>query len=109
MTGGPELGPGGDHAPIQEVLGKIALNRLCRVDVGLEGDWSGTVVPVWTRADGFLGFDGVSRSHAFHRPSLELYFDDGWIGLRCCRHEGGEHVFDEGLARAVLDWVEERA
>jgi len=84
----------------------LPLDAIVRIDAALEGDWSGTVVPVWSRADGFLGFDRVVRAHATHRPALELYFPGWWIGVHCHRAEGGSFVFDEPRARAVIAYVE---
>jgi hypothetical protein len=94
----PELPP---------VLSEISLADLRRIDVSLEGDWNARITPVWTRETGFLGFANVTRRHVTHKPSLELYFRDSWVGCHCFRRVGGENVFDEELARAIVGYVEE--
>jgi hypothetical protein len=89
-------------------LGNVPLSSIVRIDAALEGDWSGTVVAVWTRDDGLLGFDAVRRADPARRPALELYFPGFWIGLHCCTEVGGTFVFDEARARAVIAHVEAR-
>ncbi len=44
------------------------------IELGLEGDWSATVRTVWSRDQGFLGFDGPATEHTDFRPALELYY-----------------------------------
>ena len=91
---------------LPRIVGTISLSAIVRIDAGLEGDWSGTVVPVWTQDEGGLGFDQVVRSHTAHRPSLELYYDGAWLGFHCFQREGGRNVFDEELALGVVRWVD---
>ena len=93
-------------ARLPEIVSTISLSGIIRIDAGLEGDWSGTVVPVWTRDEGLIGFDRVARSHPEHRPSLELYYDGAWVGIHCFQREGDRNIFDEDLARAVVRWVD---
>jgi len=89
------------------VIRGISLDGIIRIDLGLEGDWSGSVIPIWSRRDGFVGFDGAVLSHSTHRPSLELYFEGAWVGVHCFTHEDGSNVFDRALADRVIEWVEE--
>ena len=89
-----------------EVVASVPVAKITRIDVGLEGDWSGSVVPVWTRESGALGFDAVVASHPTHRPSLELYFDCAWVGMHCFRATAAGNVFDADLAAQVVRWVE---
>ncbi len=86
----------------------VPVERVIRIDVGLEGKWSETVGPVWSQTGGFLGFAQVPRSHSEYRPALELYLDEGWIGLPCFKIHGGRNVLDEVRARKVVDYVESR-
>jgi hypothetical protein len=92
---------------LPEILTEISLERLIRIDAGLEGDWSPTVVTVWSSDDGLVGFEAVADRHPVFKPSLELYFDGAWIGVHCFRRVGDENVFDEELARDVIGYVEE--
>ncbi len=89
------------------VLSEISLTGLKRIDVSLEGDWSARVAPVWTLPAGFLGFSAVARQHPTHKPSLELYFRDYWVGCHCFRRVNGQNVFDEALALRIIDHVED--
>ena len=93
---------------VPAALHAIPLDAIMRIDAALEGDWSATVVPLWTRAGGFLGFDGVVRRHPDRRPALELYCPGYWVGIHCCREEAGAFVLDEARARAVVAYVEAR-
>ena len=88
------------------LLSAVPLEKLMRIDVGLEGDWSPTVTTVWTRVDGRLGLSDVVREHELFKPSVELYFVGGWIGLHCCCRDGKVNVFDESLVERVIDDVE---
>jgi len=87
-------------------LAEVPLDGLLRIDLGLEGDWSATVTTVWRPDVGFLGAGGGSWCHRRHRPALELYFEDGWIGVRCDRRIGEEFELDEPRLRRIVRWVE---
>lgn len=92
---------------IPNILSKISFDNIIRVDVALEGDWSKTVVPVWTKEDGFLGFDKVSKSHEKFKPSIEIYFPGYWIGIHCFSKLEGKNAFDEKLAKDIIDYIEQ--
>jgi len=86
------------------LLSACPLADLTRIDVGLEGNWSPTVTTVWTRESGRLVLSEVVREHECFKPSLELYFEDGWIGLHCFRRTANVNVLDEArLLRVVRD------
>jgi hypothetical protein len=93
---------------VGELIERLSLDDLVRVDVGLEGDWSPSVTTVWTREHGLLGFDEAPHGHGRHIPSVELIFPEHWVGLRCFVREADRNIFDERLARAVVDLVERR-
>ena len=89
---------------LAQLLSACPLASLMRIDVGLEGNWNPTVSTVWSREEGRLGFTDVARQHEAFRPSVELYFTDGWIGLHCFRRIGEVNVLDkERLERIVGD------
>ncbi len=88
------------------LLSACRLEALQRIDVGLEGDWSPTVRVVWTREAGSQQPERLVREHAAFKPSIELYFADGWIGLHCFRRAGGRNVLDEELLQTVIEQVE---
>jgi len=56
---------------------------------------------------GWFGFDGVVPEHPEHTPSLELYCDGGWVGVHGHRRDRGPNVFDEAMARRIIEYVEE--
>ncbi len=86
------------------LLSVCQLADLTRIDVGLEGDWNPTVTTVWTSEEGRLALADVVREHASFKPSLELYFEDGWIGLHCFRRTANVNVLDEErLLRVIRD------
>ena len=77
-------------------LETFAADLVDRIELGLEGDWSATVRTVWSRDQGFLGFDG---------PATELYLADGWIGVHCFRFEDGRYMLDREKAEALIKHV----
>ena len=91
---------------LHDLVRAVPLDRVARIDVGLEGDWSGSVVTVWTRDGGLVGFERVERSHPAHKPSIELYFDGAWAGVHCFRVNAGVNEFDEVLAKDLVRLVE---
>lgn len=93
---------------IHELVRAVPLDGITRIDVGMEGDWSGSVQTVWTRAGGFSGFDEIVREHPVQTPSVELYFHGAWLGVHCFRVEKGRKIFDEDLAEALIHLVEAR-
>ncbi len=94
------------HKEMPLIVREISLDGIRRVDVALEGDWSPTVITVWTRDRGRSDFSAVVRSHKTFKPSLELYFEGAWVGIHCFNRVDGENVFDEELATKVLEFVE---
>jgi len=62
---------------------------------------------VWSRDAGLIGFESVAAPHPTFKPSLELYFEDTWVGIHCYRRVGDENVLDEELARDVIRYVEQ--
>lgn len=87
-------------------LRSVPLDRVIRIDVGLEGNWSETVRQVWSPSKGFTGFEQVPRCHSEYRPALELYLVDGWIGIQCFQVSDGQNVLDEPKARRLVELVE---
>ena len=93
---------------VRALIVGIPLQHIMRIDAGLEGNWSGSVVTVWTRNQGMVGFERVARSHATHKPSLELYFDGTWVGIHCFKTRTGQNVFDEELATELIALIAAR-
>ena len=91
------------------MLATLPYADLLRVDLALEGAWSETVAPVWTREAGFLGFARAPRPQPGRRPALELYFPGYWVGLHCFREKDGTFEFDASYAREVLNYVDAAA
>ncbi|GEM_PF-1934338 len=91
------------HLP--DILTRLAFHDILHIDVALEGDWNPTVITVWSREKGFVGFTHIVRSHPRLIPSLELYFPDYWIGIHCFQHIDGVNVFDEDLAMRIIEYV----
>ncbi|NIQ39761.1 MAG: hypothetical protein GTN81_14405 [Proteobacteria bacterium] len=96
----------GGNRGLPRILTDLSYEDLARIDVAMEGDWNATVVTVWSRERGLLGFSRVSRSHPTYKPSLELYFEDTWVGIHCFKRIDNQNVFDEELAIKVIASVE---
>jgi hypothetical protein len=88
------------------ILSTLPYADVLRIDAALEGAWSETVTPVWTREAGFLGFAHVPGPQPGRRPALELYFPGYWIGLHCFQEKDGSFVLDASYAREVISYVE---
>lgn len=88
------------------ILEQISLEQIQRIDIALEGDWNRTQVTVWTKDKGLKNFIKVIRSHHEFKPSLELYFEGGWLGLHCFNRIKGKNFFDEKFARQIIAYVE---
>jgi hypothetical protein len=97
-----------DYKDIPLIVREIMLNTIQRIDVGLEGNWSPTVVTVWSREHGEIGFSEAILSHPDNKPSLELYFEDSWLGIHCFNRINGKNVFDEVFATRIIEFVESR-
>ena len=92
----------------QKILSAISLHGLQRIDAALEGNWNPTVTTIWTRERGFIGFDRIIRADPKLKPSLELYFENHWIGLHCYKEIDRQNVFDETLAEQIIEYIEKR-
>ena len=90
------------------IVREISLVKIQKIVVALEGNWNPTTVTVWSREKGMLGFSNVTRTHSIHRPSLELYFTDAWLGINCFYKIEGKNVFDEEFALKVIEYVERK-
>ena len=88
------------------IISEISLKEIQKVVVGLEGNWNPTVVTIWTRDKGSLGFSRVIRTHPSFKPSMELYFENTWIGIHCYNRSNGKNIFDEEFAARILDYIE---
>ena len=96
----------GNSGVLPGILTEVSLDRLVRIDAALEGDWSPSVVTVWSREDGFVGFESVASRHPTFKPGIELYFEDTWVGIHCYRRVDDENIFDTELARSVIEYVQ---
>jgi len=90
------------------IVCEISLDKIKKIVVALEGDWNPTMVTVWTREKGMLGFSNVTRTHSSHKPSLELYFEDTWLGIHCFNRIDDKNVFDEEFAIQIIEYVESK-
>jgi hypothetical protein len=88
------------------MIREISLDGIQKVVAALEGDWNPTMVTVWTRDRGALGFSAVTRTHPTFKPGLELYFEDTWLGIHCFNRSNGKNVFDEEFAVELLEYIE---
>lgn len=107
----PPAAPGAaPHFPAElgPVLAALPYADLLRIDLALEGAWSETVRPLWTRAAGIIDSVEAPAARPGCRPSVELYFPTFWVGVPCWRVEQGECTFDRELALLLLAEVERR-
>ena len=93
---------------IPQILEEISYDRLERIDLALEGDWNATVVTVWLKDSGLLGFEKSKIKHPEFKPSLELYFKDVWVGIHCYQTINGQNVFDKQKAEKIIAYIEKQ-
>jgi len=93
---------------IPNLVKSIPLDGILRIDVALEGDWNPSVVTVWSRKAGFNGFSEIIESHPNYKPSLELYFQDMWLGIHCFNRTNGKNVFNKDFASQIIEYVEHK-
>ena len=89
----------------QELLNlvkEMPIRDMKRIDVALEGNWNPTVTAVWSRERGFIGFGKVKKEHSKYKPSIELYFDDYWIGIHCYKRIKNKNIFDQEFALKII-------
>ena len=97
-----------DTKEIPLIVREISLDKIQRIDLALEGNWSPTVVTVWSREQGVIGFADAILTHPDNKPSLELYFEDSWLGIHCFNRIDGQNVFDEEFATRIIEYIESR-
>ena len=98
-----------DHPQdIPTIVKVIPLDDILRIDAALEGNWSSSVVTVWSREAGHMGFSKIIAAHPTFKPSLELYFRGVWIGIHCFRRTDEGNVFDTSLAEKIIQYVENK-
>ena len=93
---------------IPKLIRDISLNKLKRIDVGLEGNWNSSVVTIWTRNEGLIDSCRFNESDTVYKPSLELYFEDGWIGIHCYKQLSNRNVFNRDFALKIIQFVEKK-
>jgi hypothetical protein len=95
-----------NHKNIPLIVREIPVDGIQKVFAALEGDWNSTMVTIWTRDKGLLGFSKVTRTHSTFKPSIELYLEDTWLGIHCYKKINGKNVFDEEFAINLLEYLE---
>jgi len=91
---------------LPDVLKEINLFGIIRVDYSMEGNWNDNLKVLWTREDGFLGFDGITIAHETFKPCLELYFDDYFLGIKCFKRIGNQNVVDKEMIDLIIKYIE---
>lgn len=90
---------------IHAIFESLPLAELRRIDGALEGNWNATVTTVWSPEDKTIDFSKMVKSHPTFKPSLELYFDGAWMGVHCFKRVDEQNVFDEELARKIINQI----
>lgn len=93
---------------LPKILREISLHELERIDLALEGDWNATMVTVWEKESGLHGWGKKVLKHPHFKPSLELYYRDGWVGIHCYRQKDGQNVFDREKGEKIINFIEKK-
>ncbi len=91
---------------IPQVVKLLNLSNIKRIDYSMEGDWNANIVVIWERKKGVLDYSGITRSHYIHKPTIELYFENHWVGLHCYKNVEGNNLFDEDYALLIIKYIE---
>jgi len=92
---------------IPDWVDSACLNQVVRIDLGLEGAWSETVVCVWDPEHAFSGVPTDFPARRELRPALELYLPDGWIGIQCAMEVDAVYSVDVERVRRIAERVAE--
>ena len=88
-----------------DTIRKLPLEKVEKIDAGIESKWNETVTTLWTRSDGFLGFDKLEKN-SDNKHCVELHFDGGcWFGFLCSEKINDRYVFNEKLVLDIIQLV----
>ena len=90
---------------LRQVLDGLDWSKLRRIDCAFEGDWNASVCTVWSSDNEVVDLPDATWATDRFNPSLELIFDDTWLGIRCTRAVDGLNVLDVERATAIVDHV----
>jgi len=91
---------------LPDVLKEINLYGIIRLDYSMEGNWNDNLKVIWTREDGFLGYEGITESHETYNPCLELYFDGYFLGIKCFERIENKNVVDKEMIERIIEYIE---
>jgi hypothetical protein len=90
---------------LRQIFEGLPWFKLLRIDAAFEGDWNATVRTVWSRNRDVVDLPDETWGTDRFQPSVELIFDDTWLGIRCTRSVDGLNVLDVERAAAIIDHV----
>ena len=90
---------------LRQVLEGQPWSKLRRIDAAFEGDWNATVRTVWSQDEDIVDLPDETWATDRFQPSIELIFDDTWLGIRCARSAEGLNVLDVERAVAIVHYV----
>lgn len=94
------------QSKLPNVVKEINLQAILRVDYSMEGNWNHNLKVIWSKKEGFLGYEGINTAHEIHKPCVELYFDGYWLGIHCYKVIDGKNVFDQEKADLIIEYIE---
>ena len=92
---------------LPDILKEISLADIIRIDYALEGNWNNTVVTIWSRDKGFIGYPEENLMHNTLKPSIELYFNKLWLGIHCYNRINNKNIFDKEYADIIIKYIED--
>ncbi len=90
---------------LRQIFEGLPWSKLRRIDAAFEGDWNATVRTAWSRDSDVVDLPDETWVTDRFQPSIELIFDDTWLGIRCTRSVGGMNVLDVDRAAAIVNYV----
>ncbi|PTM02348.1 MAG: hypothetical protein DA407_15235 [Bacteroidetes bacterium] len=84
----------------------IKFFRKIRQNLLSEGNWNENLKILWTRKDGFLGYDGITEAHETNNPCIELYFDGYFLGIKCFKRIENQNVVDKEMIELIIKYIE---
>ncbi|MFC1615890.1 hypothetical protein ACFL21_02010 [Patescibacteria group bacterium] len=91
---------------IPDIIKKIDLQDILRIDYALEGDWDKTLEVIWKKNKGLINFDKIIKSHKTFQPTIELFFEDHFLGIMCYKETKDGYIFDEEKAKVIIQYIE---
>ncbi len=97
-----------NNIKIPEIIKIIDLSDIIRIDYALEGDWDNTVQVIWRKGDEKMNLDTIIKMHKKYEPTIEVFFEEYFIGIMCYKKTKEYFEFDKKKAQAIFQHIKKK-